>query len=216
MQPLIRRRQWHPTPVLLYGKSRGWRSLVGCSPWCRWESDTTEWLPFHFSLSCIGAGNGNPLQCYCLENPRDRGACWASVCGVAQGRTRLTRLSSSSLLSRELLMRQFSNHFWYTLNWRNFTTLCEKWLFEKVQLYSCLFCLTSFCQLIHRNCILQALTRENSSDLIFISCDMESCHFLLQPLFDLVYFWRQCLSDVLSSFWEEQHGYSFHICLRDL
>ena len=103
-----------------------------------------------------------------------------------------------------------------TLNWRNFTTLCEKWLFEKVQLYSCLFCLTSFCQLIHRNCILQALTRENSSDLIFISCDMESCHFLLQPLFDLVYFWRQCLYDVLSSFWEEQHGYSFHICLRDL
>ena len=66
-----RRRQWHPTPVLLPGKSHGWRSLVGCSPWGREESDTTEWLPFHFSLSCIGEGNGNPLQCSCLENPRD-------------------------------------------------------------------------------------------------------------------------------------------------
>ena len=68
------RRQWHPTPVLLPGKSHGWRSLVGCSPWGREESDTTEWLHFHFSLSCIGEGNGNPLQCSCLENPRDRGA----------------------------------------------------------------------------------------------------------------------------------------------
>ena len=67
-----RRRQWHPTPVLLPGKSHGWRSLEGCSPWGRWGSDTTEHLHFHFSLSCIGEGNGNPLQCSCLENPRDR------------------------------------------------------------------------------------------------------------------------------------------------
>ena len=67
------RRQWHPTPVLLPGKSHGRRSLVGCSPWGCWESDTTERLHFHFSLSCIGEGNGNPLQCSCLENPRDRG-----------------------------------------------------------------------------------------------------------------------------------------------
>ena len=66
-----RRRRWHPTPVLLLGKSHGWRSLVGCSPWGRWGSDTTEWLHFHFSLSCIGEGNGNPLQCSCLENPGD-------------------------------------------------------------------------------------------------------------------------------------------------
>ena len=65
------RRQWQPTPVLLPGKSHGWRSLVGCSPWSRKESDTTEWLHFHFSLSHIGEGNGNPLQCSCLENPRD-------------------------------------------------------------------------------------------------------------------------------------------------
>ena len=55
------RRQWQPTPVLLPGKSHGPRSLVGCSPWGRKESDTIEWLHFHFSLSCIGEGNGNPL-----------------------------------------------------------------------------------------------------------------------------------------------------------
>ena len=87
------RRQWHPTPVLLPGKSHGWRSLVGCSPWGRKESDTTERLPFHFSLSCIGEGNGNPLQCSCLKNPRDGGAWWASVYGVAQSWTRLKWLS---------------------------------------------------------------------------------------------------------------------------
>ena len=60
------------------------------------ESDTTEQLHFHFSLSCIGEGNGTPLQCSCLENPRDREALWAAVYGVAQSRTRLKRLSSSS------------------------------------------------------------------------------------------------------------------------
>ena len=90
------RRQWHPTAVLLPGKSHGWRSLVGCSPWGRWESDTTERLHFHFSLSCIGEGNGNPLRYSCLENPRDRGAWWAAVYGVAQSRTWLKWLSSSS------------------------------------------------------------------------------------------------------------------------
>ena len=96
--PLVinRRRQWHPTPALLPGKSHGRRSLVGCSPQGRKESDTTELLPFHFSLSCIGEENGNPLQCSCLENRRDRGAWWASLYGVAQSRTRLKRLSSSS------------------------------------------------------------------------------------------------------------------------
>ena len=60
------------------------------------RSDTTERLPFHFSLSCIGEGNGNPLQCSCLENPRDGRAWWAAVYGVAQSQTRLKRLSSSS------------------------------------------------------------------------------------------------------------------------
>ena len=91
-----RRRQWHPTPVLLPGKSYRWRSLVGCSPWGRWGSDTTERLHFHFSLSCIGEGNGNPLQCSCLENPRDRGTWWAANYGVSQSLTRLKWLSSSS------------------------------------------------------------------------------------------------------------------------
>ena len=89
-------RKWHPTPALLPGKSHGQRSLVGCSPWGRKESDTTERLHFHFSLSCTGEGNGNPLQCSCLENPRDGGAWWAAVYGVAQSWTRLKRLSSSS------------------------------------------------------------------------------------------------------------------------
>ena len=91
------RRQWQPTPVLLPGKSNGRRSLVGCSPWGHGESDTTERLHFHFSLSCIGEGNGNPLQCSCLEYPRDGGAWWAAVYGVAQSQTRLKRLSSSSI-----------------------------------------------------------------------------------------------------------------------
>ena len=89
------RRQWHPIPVLLPGKSRGRRSLVGCSPWGREESDTTERPRFYFSLSCIGEGNGNPPQCSCLENPRDGGAWWAAVYGVAQSWTRLSSSSSS-------------------------------------------------------------------------------------------------------------------------
>ena len=83
------RRQWHPTPVLMPGKSiHAWMEEPG--------SDTTERLHFHFSLTRIGEGNGNPLQCSCLENPRDEGAWWAAVYGVAQSRTRLKRLSSSS------------------------------------------------------------------------------------------------------------------------
>ena len=93
---LNRRRHWQPTPVLLPGNFHGRRSLVGCSPWGRWESDMTEQLHFHFSLSCIGEGNGNPLQCSCLENPGDGGAWWAAIYGVAQSQTRLKRLSSSS------------------------------------------------------------------------------------------------------------------------
>ena len=90
------RRHWHPTPVLLPGKSHRWRSLVVCSSWDREESDRTQWLHFHFSLSCIGEGNGNPFQCSCLENPGDGGAWWAAVYGVAQSRIRLKWLSSSS------------------------------------------------------------------------------------------------------------------------
>ena len=90
------RRRWHPTPVLLPGKSHGQRSLVGCSPWGREQLDTTARLHFHFSLLCVGEGNGNPLQCSCLENPRNGGAWWTAIYGVSQSWTRLKRLSSSS------------------------------------------------------------------------------------------------------------------------
>ena len=90
------RRQWQPSPVLLPGKSHGWRSLVGCSPWGHEESDMTEKLHFHFSLLCIGEGNGHPLQCSCLENPSEGRAWWAAIYGVTQSRTRLKQLSSSS------------------------------------------------------------------------------------------------------------------------
>ena len=84
----FQRRQWHPTPILLSGKSHGQRSLVGCSPCGHEELDMTEQLHFHFSLLCIGEENGNPLKCSCLENPRD---------GVTQRWTRLKRLSSNML-----------------------------------------------------------------------------------------------------------------------
>ena len=96
------RRQWHPTPVLSPGESHGWRSLVGCCSWGHEELDMTEQLCFRFSLSCIGEGNGNPLQCPCLENLRDGEAWCAAVFGVAQSRTRLKRLSSSSSSSKSL------------------------------------------------------------------------------------------------------------------
>ena len=88
-----RRRQWHPTPILLPGKSHGRRSLVGCGPWGH------DWAT-SLSLSCIREGNGNPLQCSCLENPRDGGAWWAAIYGVTQGRTRLKWLGSSRLISK--------------------------------------------------------------------------------------------------------------------
>ena len=94
------RRQWHPTPVLLPGESHGQRSLVGYGPWGLKRLGMTEKLHFFFSLSCIGEGNGNPLQCSCMENPRNRGAWWAAIYGVAQSRTRLKWLSSSSSSSK--------------------------------------------------------------------------------------------------------------------
>ena len=100
------RRKWQPTPVFLPGESQGRGSLVGCRLWGRTESDTTERLHFHFSLSCIGGGNGNPLQCSCLENPMDRGAWWAAVYGVTQSQTRLKRLSSSSSRDEKTKIRE--------------------------------------------------------------------------------------------------------------
>ena len=76
------------------------------------KSRTPEPLPFHFSLSCIGEGNGNTLQCSCLENPRDRGAWWAAVYGVAQSRTRLKRLSSSRVFSNESVLHIRWPKYW--------------------------------------------------------------------------------------------------------
>ena len=81
----------------------------------------TEQLHFHFSLSCIGEGNGNPLQCSCLENPSDGGAWWAAVYGVAQSRTRLKRLSSSQQHSKYTLQYILCTHiFSFTLSSINF------------------------------------------------------------------------------------------------
>ena len=83
-----------------------WASVYGVG---RTESDTTEQLPFHFSLSHIGEGNGNPLQCSCLENPRDGGAWWAAVYGVAQSRTRLKRLSNLAAAAACVMKRDDYN-----------------------------------------------------------------------------------------------------------
>ena len=117
------RRQWHPTPVLLPRKSHGWRSLEGCSPWGRWGSDTTEWLHFHFSLSCTGEGNGSPLQCSCLENPRDGEAWWAAVYGVTQSRTWLKWLSSSK--KKEICQCNFGSVVFHLRQWMWTELLCK-------------------------------------------------------------------------------------------
>ena len=92
-----------------HSSTLAWK-IPGCSPWGCKESDTTEWLHFHFSLSCIGEGNGNPLQCSCLENPRDGGAWWAAVYGVAQSQTQLKRLSSSSSFLWEKKKKRMQNN----------------------------------------------------------------------------------------------------------
>ena len=133
--------RWHPTPVLLPGKSHGQRSLVGCSPWGHEESDTTERLHFHFSLSCVAEGNGNPLQCSCLENPRDRGAWWAAVYGVTQSWTRLKWLSSSSmkfLTERETeswspnyvktILKQVTGSMWIVIGTNGYMNKCTLWM----------------------------------------------------------------------------------------
>ena len=100
--PLVLKKAMATHSSTLAWKIHGWRSLVCCSPWGRKESDKTERLHFHFPLSCTGEGNGNPLQCFCLENLRDRGAWLAAFYGVAQSRTQLKRLSSSNSSSSGL------------------------------------------------------------------------------------------------------------------
>ena len=128
----------------------------------------TERLPFHFSLSGIGEGNGNPLQCSCLENPRDRGAWWAAVYGVAQSRTQLKRLSSSS--SRKEVQGSSSGHGfqspWFLL-FREVTSLYSTMMFPSglsVSL-SCRY-LALFCS---RYSLLLSL----------VSRTMEGCFFLI-------------------------------------
>ena len=95
-QATVQRFEKTPQSSTLAWKIHGQRSLVGCSPWGHQESDMTERLHFHFSLSCIGEGNGNPLQCSCLENPRDSRAWWAAVYGVAQSWTRLKTAAAAA------------------------------------------------------------------------------------------------------------------------
>ena len=127
------RRKRQRTPVFLPGESQGQWSLVGCSPWGREESDTAEWLHFHFSLSCIGEGNGRPLQCSCLENPRDSRAWWDAVYGVAQSRTPLKRLSSNSSSTLEGWLDTFILTVvftfievwpWYSYWWNGYLKSC--------------------------------------------------------------------------------------------
>ena len=89
---------------------------MGCSPWGLEESDTTERLHFHYSLSCIGEGNGNPLQCSCLENPRDGEAWLAAIYGVAQSRTRLKQFSSSSSSNNLIIEKSEKEYIFVYVN----------------------------------------------------------------------------------------------------
>ena len=97
-----------PKKILLGGNMDGgawWAAAHGVA------KSRTRLSDFTFSLlSCIGEGNGNPLQCSCLENPRDGGAWWAAVYGVSQSRTRLKQLSNSS--SRNILKKKKKKHFY--------------------------------------------------------------------------------------------------------
>ena len=101
-EKILRLSWFEPVCCILHSSTLAWNipwmeEPGGLQSMGRKESDTTEQLHFHFSLSCIGEGNGNPLQCSCLENPRDGGAWWAAVYGVTPSRTRLKWLSSSSM-----------------------------------------------------------------------------------------------------------------------
>ena len=95
--PYLRRRQWHPTPVLLPGKSHGWRSLVGCSPWGRWGLDTHWATSLSLFTFMQWRRKWQPTPVFLHGESQGLGAWWASVYGVAQSRTRLKRLSSSSI-----------------------------------------------------------------------------------------------------------------------
>ena len=121
------------------GKFHGRGSLVGCSPWGRWGSDTTERLHFYFSLSCIGEGNGNPLQCSCLESPRDRGARWAAVYGVAQNWTQLKWLSSSSKDFHFYLFTVINPNLWFRDLTQKSCQLFPNDIFKNRKIVKCMF-----------------------------------------------------------------------------
>ena len=158
-QPLGAARDPHPTPILLPGKSHGWRSVVGCSLWGCEEWDMTEWLPFHFSLSCIGEGNGNPLQCSCLENPRDRGAWWAAVYGVTQSWTRLRWLSSS----RDPHVLRLADYCW-TLPLIKYDSLYYNWTMSCTFAHCLLYSL--IIQLVKSSSILCLQLVEDTTDTL--------------------------------------------------
>ena len=111
---VLQRRQWHPTPVLLPGKSHGRQSLVGCSPWGGQESDTTERLHFQFSLSIFTfmhwRRKWQPTPVFLPGESQGQGAWWAAVYGVAQSQTRLKQLSSLLLCSIAQLCLTLCNH----------------------------------------------------------------------------------------------------------
>ena len=104
-----------------HSSTLAWKILWREEPGRLQSMDTTERLHFHFSLSCIGEGNGNPLQCSCLENPREGGAWWAAVYGVAQGRTWLKWLSSRCTITSSTTGKKktTSRQLWFTglLRW---------------------------------------------------------------------------------------------------
>ena len=135
---------------------------MGCSPWGRKASDTTERLHFHFSLSCIGEGNGNPLQCSCLEIPRDRGAWWAAVYGVAQSQTQLKRFSSSSSSTSSLspFLTCFNSPLYFSFT--AITTVCS-YLCDSLINVSLLYHELHegrdlFCSYLYLQCLAQCLT----------------------------------------------------------
>ena len=144
-----------PHSSTLAWKIHGRRSLVGCSPWGRYESDTTERLHFQFSLSCIGEGNGNPLQCSCLENPMDRGAWWAAVYGVAQSRTWLKWLSSSSSSSNDQITN-VSNDLIIT-NISNVRNDPIDWIISEMNIFSVKLAQKAFIWLTLDVCLLHSV-----------------------------------------------------------
>ena len=140
------------------------------------ESDTTEQLHFHFSLSCIGEGNGNPLQCSCLENPRNGGAWWAAVYGVAQSWTRLKRLSSSSSSNTHVQVLMESSHIAFMFCYQYISSFQS---LNRVQLFATLWIAAHQASLSSTNS--QSLLKLISIESMMPSNHLILCHPLLLP-----------------------------------